>query len=493
MGKNVTFDKNRGAISAPVFNAFFDPEFDIIDASDKSINNNLSNLYKSKTWKSVHIDDKEFDLHILSVKKSNVKKRTKDEKLVYEIIQKGDSYNIRTGRYIGIVHTKEGVFKTPSKYLNVDINTGYSRLFLNRMLNFASGISFDSHSRLDRVKETNSEDFFSYIVGYLFLISLQHALVKGLPMSYRKVKEHGLNVKGKISINDYISHDMVYGYKLTYSYNKLDYVQDIVDVLYSAMYSLVASDKIPQLINEGDYRKFYLYLKQMYSGKKPSRLKIKQILSNKALRNPIHADYKNALMFAQYILEHKNITYDEGNTKGCAYLIDVTELWELYLCGLLRSKFVNGEWGYKLKWQYDYLIYKDKFWGRYNYPDIVMESNDSIVVFDAKFKTMNFKYEDVDRSDLHQIQSYAGYFLLNKEINKRLKLCSLVYPTHERTEEKQSKEPVDCNANLYGLDGEDIPKFSIGFIQIPEKDDIHELKKQEEAFLDRVGDLLREE
>jgi len=44
--------------------------------------------------------------------------------------------------------------------------------------------------------------------------------------------------------------------------------------------------------------------------------------------------------------------------------------------------------------------------------DLVMRlgENGKVVVFDAKFKKMDSLNKDIDRNDLHQINSYSGYY-----------------------------------------------------------------------------------
>ena len=55
---------------------------------------------------------------------------------------------------------------------------------------------------------------------------------------------------------------------------------------------------------------------------------------------------------------------------------------------------------------------------------------------------MSSKFVDVDRSDLHQIHSYAGYY---REKRDTVVLCGLIYPL-------SLEKPVKNKENLYGLD-----------------------------------------
>lgn len=230
-----------------------------------------------------------------------------------------------------------------------------------------------------------------------------------------------------------------------------------------------------KLLLDGDYAKYYKQLKQMYSGKIVSRTTIKKIENDKSLNNPMYLRYKKILKYARYILESKNLIYeDKGTESGVSgFLLDISELWEIYLAKIISNHFKN----YSVSSQTNIKIYEKTRINRSMFPDIVMESEDSIVIIDAKFKRMNFENKDVDRNDLHQIHSYAGYYNVNKE--KKLKLCSLVYPT-----EKEEEEIVD---KLYGLENHET-KFSIGYITVGEN--FSNMIKNEEMFLNRLENIL---
>lgn len=389
-----------------------------------------------------------------------------EPRTVYEVKKAGDTYYLATGLYIGYINV-DGV--------RIEINTGYHDCLLKRMLNVANNIFFDNSSD-ENMRENHMDNLLSVVLEYLFLTNFKAAFALGVPSEYRTVTEHGFNVKGKIDVNRYIRKDMYMGYKLTYSYKQRELSQDVIDVLYLAMNSLMSSKEKKNLL-AGDYAKYYRQLKQLYSGKHISRNTLKNIEKDKSLNNPMYSKYKNALKYARYILELKNLVYDDSSEKNGSpgFLLDISELWEVYLAKLLSVRFSD----YRVDSQVTLDLYPDTFYRRGNYPDIVIEAEDSIAVIDAKFKRMRFKNKDVDRNDLFQIHSYAGYY---KSLNtKPVKFCSLVYPSVDEPGEKQT------DAMLYGLENSET-RFSIGYLKVGKN--FAEMIQNENEFLNRMQRLF---
>ena len=108
-----------------------------------------------------------------------------------------------------------------------------------------------------------------------------------------------------------------------------------------------------------------------------------------------------------------------------------------------------------------------------------------LVVLDAKFKKMDFYrhngYSDVDRTDLFQIQSYAGYY---REKGENIILCGLIYPL--------SQNPIDNKTYLYGPGISDINFIIDGIYIGDEKNFIpdQELPEQESAFIERLKKII---
>ncbi|MBR4008789.1 hypothetical protein [Fibrobacter sp.] len=336
-------------------------------------------------------------------------------------------YYIKTGLYAGRITVDDVTF---------DIKPDCNDSLYKRMLNFANHIYVDKNTESGD-KDKDSDDF--PVIKYLFLNSLQKVSVLGLPQEYSKRKYHDMNVHGGVDVQNYIKRDIPFTGRISSQKNERHYVQDIVDVLY---FALKACDKTLS----SDFQRLNLIKNELcasFSGKFPTAQTIKKAQSHRVLNNPMFADFKDTLQFAELVIYHENIipNSEESKSKMSGYLLDIASLWEVYLERLLSRNL--GEW--RLSAQEELKLYNGCFFERSNYPDLVLRKKDDpskVVVLDAKFKKMRLKNEDVDRNDLHQIHSYAGYY---RENGDTVVLCGLIYPL-------SLEKPVNNEENLYGLD-----------------------------------------
>lgn len=405
------------------------------------------------------------NINIISFRKNN---DFSSPKIVYEVKKENGQYYLATGLYVGVLTVGD---------IRIEINTGYNDCLLKRMLNVANNIFFDLSSQ-ENVNGNFDDNILSVILEYLFLSSFRSAFAMGIPSKYIKTHETGFNIKGNIDTKKYLVRDIAYGSQISFSYNQQVFSQDIIDVLYLALKSIDSSDKGHSMI-VGDCAKYFRQLKQMYSGIRPSRSTIHKIEKDRSLNNPMYFKYRRVLKYAKYILEYKNLIYEDNIEKGSAsgFLLDISELWEIYLANLLSNYFVN----YTVNSQVELNLYKNTFYQRSYYPDIIMESDDSVVIIDAKFKKMNFINSDIDRDDLHQIHSYVGFYVTQAQ--KKVKLCSLVYPTAK--DDNIDKTTIDDN--LYGIHHAST-RFSIGYIKVGKT--YQEMIENERAFLNRLASSI---
>lgn len=493
-------------IKTSVNEGYYGPPRVIVNnqADLKGVYNSINKLYLDVN----STDNKGYsNISYVSFRKKNHTKT--DKKLIYEIEKRivGDEgkceFWIKTGLFVGYISIN-------NKYC-IWIDSGYGSHFLSRMLDVANNVFFDAKNDMNvkAIKNTKINPM-SLILEHLFLTSFRKSYSMGLPLHYQKIKERGFNVKGRISIKDYLSRDMIIGSELTYEYSRLSYVQDMIDVLYLAL----------KVINDrhslsGDISKYYSQLKQMYSGKKLTMNTIRRLERHKSLNNPMYSSFKKTIEFARYVLEDKSIIRnDEENKKGVSgFLIDISELWEVYLANLLGNRHIIDKADgseFDVESQTELKLYPKTFFSRPNYPDIVLSSPKSIVVLDAKFKKMRFINKDVDRNDLFQINSYAGYYRALQEHKldsemQVIKLCSLVYPhapkddvlnsqendleTEQDLEHSKLLDRNNISCGLYGLKygdltGEVSTLFSIEYLEVGNS--MEELIANEEHFLNRV-------
>ncbi len=381
-----------------------------------------------------------------------------------EILEKEKEYFVQTGLYAGVLFYKG---------CKINITTKYGDAFLKRMLNFVNDIYVDNEQI--KAKRDETENQFLFIIAYLFIQSLEKAAVLGLPQQYKKHQERSHKVRGNIDFNEYLKRDIPFKGKLTSNFRERLYVQEIVDVLYLSL------RKLEILFGREIHSRLLglnQLLKQHYSGRYVSYETIQKAKVHQSINNPMYSGFKKVLDYAEIILLDKGLIPDNESERLATngYLFDIAELYELYIEKLLSRGFpewlVNG--------QEEIRIYQQQFYNRCMFPDIVMRhrANGKVVVFDAKFKKMEMKNGDVDRSDLHQIHSYSGYYRNN------LIASGLIYPL------SRPNEVVKAHSkSIYGNNENEV-NFIVDGIYVSEAHSMKELIKNEQAFLSRIASVL---
>lgn len=434
---------------------------------DSILNSSLITI----TLKDVNKNQDKFELMDFSCNKKQYFKRDDEQRLVFQLAKTiDDNYYVKTGLYAGVITIKGITFNIMPKNIAL----------FKRMLNFANNIYVDkTESNSEKSQEPSDFPLFEY----LFLTSLKKASVLGFPQEYTKIQYHDIRVHGNIDVNSYIKKDIPFIGKLSSKRNERQYVQCIVDVL-SAALSACKNDIQKMFPNLSFVSS---ELKAAASGRRPTLETIQKAKNHRALHNPMFAPFRRTLDYAELILRKQNlISSDEekSSNKISGYLLDVASLWELYLENLLRNNFQSEGW--TISAQEELSLYEHTFFARPNYPDLVMRHEDGrLVVLDAKFKKMDFALDhygncDVDRTDLFQIQSYAGYY---REKGENIVLCGLIYPLSKQDH---------VQTLLYGLENSQV-KFIVDGIFVGNEDNPiqdNKISVQELAFINRLKKLL---
>ena len=390
-------------------------------------------------------------------------------------------YIVRTGLYVGLITIKDA--KKAKKGLTFYIKPDCSDALFEQMLNYANHIYIDKNEEKGRAKN----NIFP-LIEYLFLSSLQRVSVLGLPQEYSKQKYHDLKVHGGLDVQNFIKKDIPFMGRISSQKNERLYVQCIVDVLYTAL-------KMCRSEIERNFKRLNLIKNELsaaYSGRLPSQQTILNAQMHRVLSNPMFADFKQTLKFAEIVIKHNTILPDaKDDAKMTGYLLDVSSLWEVYLEDVLRR--VDG---WSVVPQQSLELYSGCFFERENRPDFVLQKKDGscMAVLDAKFKKMDGTYSDVDREDLFQIHSYAGYYREKGVENVK---CGLIYPLsnifYDRVKYDDAKSDDDSKkaervSTLYGLK-ESKNKFTIDGIYKYPKDGT-EVAAEEDRFVKSITKFL---
>ena len=398
----------------------------------------------------------------------NTKDKNSDDDLVISIEKVDNEYRAKTGNYIGKFTYDNGI--------KIDIKSRFNDTFLKRMLNFANDVFLDDVDVSGETKNNKETDYSKFIIYYMFVQKLEKAFLLGLPKAYRTIHHHDMKLKGKIDINRFIKNDIPFKGKMSSISREQKEIQEVIDVLYKAI-STIEKDMPSFLKNISQIR---THLKQYKSNKYVSNETINKALNSKALQNPIFSPYRKVLEYAKLIIQNGNIEQKENakdNTYG--FLVNVAELYEVYLHKLLQHKF--PEW--TVIHEDELEVYDRLFYERRMLPDIVMKKDNNVMVFDAKYKRMTFKnrYQyggDLDRNDFFQINTYMSYY---QNSGYEVIVGGLLYPM------EGVFDKANCHSNSWFENSE--TKFIVDGLDLSSITD-KKIVKIEEEFIERIRGLI---
>lgn len=406
--------------------------------------------------------------------------KTPVDDLIFRCYQ-DESYFVDTGNYVGKIswpiHN--------NKKIELDIGSRFSDIFLQRMMNFANDIYLDD---LDDGSLSSANNTAQFILYYLFIQSLEKAYLLGLPKSYESVNYHQSTVKGKVDVNQFIRKDMPFKGKVSSVSRERQEVPEVVDILYRAVSIVI--EQYSGL--ESRVKHIFPHLKQSRSNHFVSSAMIQKAKSSKALQNPMFYPYRKVLDFAEMIIRQQSIQdKNDSNEQGVGFLINVAELFEIYITKLLQKEF--PDWSVsspKLK------VYHDQFFSRYIIPDIVMEKLGDeprdVLVFDTKYKRMNYRGRtnsgmgDVDRTDFFQIHTYMSHYLPTHNVLA----AGLLYPLSSAYDAVKCHSPsaLGRNETQFVIDGVDVSGFEDS---ASKANSISNLASKEKEFIGRVEQLIK--
>jgi 5-methylcytosine-specific restriction endonuclease McrBC regulatory subunit McrC len=308
----------------------------------------------------------------------------------------------------------------------------------------------------------------------MFVQSLEKAFLLGVPKEYKTRSHHEMKLKGKIDVNAFIKKDIPFQGRISSTNREQIEIQEIIDVLYKT--TMIIEKSGFSLKNIAHIK---THLKQHRSKNYISSAVINKALQSKALQNPIFSPYKKVLTYAKYIIQAQSIKQNsDGKNQTYGFLINVAELFEIYVTKLLQKEF--SDWDVSSP---KITLYQKQFFTRKIIPDIVMIKDKDVMVFDTKYKRMLFREKnqygsgDVDRNDFFQINTYMSYYQ-NHASNYRVKVGGLLYPMEGTFEEKKSHSPTWFeNANT---------RFIIDGIELSQLDENSKIADFEEAFINRI-------
>ena len=407
---------------------------------------------------------------VLSFFKDSEKVAKKNEDaLIISLIKENDTYTAQTGNFVG---------KFFWHGLEINIGSRFSDSFLKRMLNFVNNVFLDDVDVSGQLSnEEKDSDISKFVLYYLFVQSLEKAFLLGLPKTYQTINHHETKLKGKVNINAFIRNDIPFKGKISSTSREQKEITEIIDVLYKAVKIIELSQFSTKNITH-----IKTHLKATKSQFFVSDETIRKALNSKTLQNPIFSPYKQVIEYAKIIIKNHSIEEKKNGNKECyGFIINVAELFEIYVTKLLQKSF--PEWTVSSP---KITLYDNPklFFSRKIIPDIVMQKDNDVVVFDTKYKRMNYHGNssngmgDLDRNDFFQINTYMTYY---QQQGKKLLCGGLLYPL-------SGEHDINiCHAENWL--GNTSVKFLIDGIKVDDNSEL--LIKEEEKFITRLTTVMK--
>lgn len=391
--------------------------------------------------------------------------RTRDNVVDYEAVpfatwekdKEKNEWNWRAGRWVGENND------TNTKII-VEPRFGYITLFIMLEEIFSINILKD-HKDLSH---SNSINFiFRQIIPFIWEQQLANANRYGLPRKNNKMFYEGSKIKGNIDIRKSIIPFFKENKIVSFCYEKQ--IDSTIALIIQKAYQILSKNRKLKL-SDNSQNVINAIKMAHIQNKRVSEAEYQSIQYKS-----IYQAYKNVVDFSWQIIKNHNFSsqYNES-TNGFSCWIDMAEIWELTLLNILKKEF--PDWHIESPKN---KVYKGTFFERNTIPDIVMTRGNDVAIFDAKWKRMSFKKNDVDREDFFQIHTYISYY---QTLGKNVIIAGLLYPL----EEKYIKS--DYSASLFGLANNKI-QFMINGIVLPKIEEDSKIPEiiQEEFYKNKTS------
>ncbi len=382
----------------------------------------------------------------------------------------------RAGRYIGQI-----TFELDGEMYEVTILPRFGDAQFFSMLEEIYNVRI-----IDSMHGYSSGDYnniLKKIISFIWIQKIAQANQHGLPKRNTKKENIGYDVKGRINIRKSIPYYFRYGQVLSI-YNEKCLDDKILKILGKAYYILsnkyglhksqVMPDNALDLLNH--FEDSSHYRKASITENEYSKINYKSI----------YLRYKDAVDFSWQVIKNDvDIGQNQMKKEYFSFFIDIAEIWEKYIFSILKKHFQIQGWKTYCK---EYLVYPGTFYSRKIIPDIIMEKDDNLVIWDAKYKMMEFRNYDVDRGDFYQIHSYHS--ILNKK--KHVLGGGLIYPFSSNFNEFgidsiiAENEVIKENNSFFCINGIDYSKLED--VSFEERKEF--IRNIENDFKSRVSNLI---
>lgn len=334
------------------------------------------------------------------------------------------SGTIQTGNVVGSINQGD---------LGLKVTSRFGDEFLKYIISDADGFL-----EIKDFGRTNNNGSIHWLLIFLWKIKLKKAFRLGLPKVYETRNERLHKVKGNIDVVDFYINGQTGRYKSTFrEHTYLTHAGLLIN-------ETIRSNRVKAFVS--DIKPIVSSFNIACRGQKITRSDMFRV---KPFKNPFYSDYNEVIELSKRILLNEGMSIGDAKDSR-AFLFDVSMLFEYFIKKLLirNGKRVISKFSDEKTIQTGVDSYERKL-----QPDLLIEENDGLAVFDVKYKRFDERY-GVKREDLFQIHTYVGQHGNN---DQEIKRCGFIYPS------EIEREPIKQKMNIMR---KSIP-FEIYFLHVP--------------------------
>lgn len=318
---------------------------------------------------------------------------TQDDFITVEGVSWGNA-KISTGNVVGVV-----------KYSNNELNIGsrFGNYFLEYIIADADGFL-----EIKNFGGVSKENNLHWLLIYIWKTKLKKAFRLGMPKAYTSKTDTLLRPKGKLNALDYFLNKKTGKYLSTY--REHSYLTDAAILINETF----KEQKVKDFIS--DINPIVQSFKTVAEGNRLSRRDLQKV---EDFKNPFYSDYNEVIALSKKIIFNQGLSFGDQENSS-AFLFDVSMLFEYFIKKLLIRNGLNI-----LSKFTEAIKVPTGVTERELQPDILIEDDDGLFVFDVKYKRFDNIY-GVKREDVFQLHTYVGQFSNHKNI----KGCGFIFPTN---------------------------------------------------------------
>ena len=357
--------------------------------------------------------------------------------------------NIQTGNVIGKINSNYDDYSYTLK-----IKSRFGNQFFQYLLAYAEGFL-----ELEDLGAYSEENDLYWALIYLWKSKLKQAYRSGLPKLYETKQKELNKIKGGLNLKEQFKKPYDNGqYHCQYREHSYDnQVTRIIAYTFNLLFK-----KHQKLLS--DVFRLKNVFNQVCNQPKISLEDLEQV----NLSNPYYRDYREVLELSKKIIKQEAISIRSSDADFSGFLFDISLLFEHHIRKLIKEEITEIK-----MWDKTELKMNSGGRTRKLIPDIIIEKDNDLFVYDVKYKKFKTR---VKREDMFQIVTYAAKLASRNDYN--LKGCGFIYP-HGYKNEENKKDIISEELNLFTeLD------FNILFYEIPQD---KECTKEEDYTLDFKG------